>query len=94
MELTLTRKKKRAAAQKKRDEIQVHFSKELEAALKTLRGSETINTGVLWRTFLSRLDHRRLRDDQMYMQELCVFKRDYEQMMDRAAKMEKENSSQ
>ena len=89
----MTRQEKRAEAQKRRNEIQVHFLEELDAAFQTLRGSGTINTGELWKTFFNRLDRRRLLNDQMYMQELCVFKRNYEQMMSRAAKAEAENTS-
>jgi hypothetical protein len=74
------RNEKRSAAQRKRIALRQGFEREMVAALDEMPGP-SIEVAELWSNFFRRLDQRKIANDQMALQELLLYKRDFETEM-------------
>ena len=72
------RRERQEAAKVRRLALRRAFEMAMTSALEEMRGTGTIPLSQLWRNFLGRLDLHHLVEDQMAIQELSVYKRDFE----------------
>ncbi len=72
------RREQQEAAKVRRLALRRAFEMTMAFVLEEMRGTGTINLSQLWRNFLGQLDLHRLVEDQMAIQELSIYKRDFE----------------
>ena len=78
------RKEKREAAELKRLVYRRYFEVNMDTAFQEMRGSGSINIGALWTNFFRRLDQQTIANDQMAIQELSMYKLEFEARVKKA----------
>lgn len=81
----MTRKERKANADKKRAEIRQFYQDQLEAVMPR-GGNELVTIPKLWANFCDRINLRGRANDQMALQELLIFKRDFRLAVERDTK--------